>query len=85
VRSVETTPALARLATYRLEHDLTFEELADEMKASGYPLIARTLARLTNGLQRKPLDRTLFKIDRFIATLDDANGHKPKRRKKAKR
>jgi hypothetical protein len=63
-------PFLLRLAAYRLEHDLSFEQLADEMKQAGFPVRARSLhLALTNRLQTKPRERTLYKIQQFVGTL----------------
>jgi len=74
------TPELERLALYRLEHDLTWAELADEMQQAGYPLQARALHNaLTHRLQGLPTDRTLFKIRRFVALLDQKRSRKTAR------
>ena len=56
-----------QLATYRLEHDLSFEELAVLMTDAGYPLRARALhLLLTKRVRTAPRDRTLYKIKRFL-------------------
>lgn len=61
---------LGQLATYRLEHDLSFEELAGQFTEAGYPMRARALhLMLTNRLRTKPHDRTLFKVQRFLERL----------------
>jgi hypothetical protein len=60
-------PLIARLATYRLEHDLSFEQLAALMEDAGYPMRARALhLLLTKRLRTSPRDRTLYKIQRFL-------------------
>jgi len=72
-------PMLLRLAAYRLEHDLSFEELAAQMDEAGYPVRARSLhLALTNRLQTAPRERTLYKIAQFVTTMVI-------RRRKAKR
>lgn len=61
---------VAQLATYRLEHDLSFEGLSAEFSEAGYPINARALHLiLTNRLRTKPHDRTLFKVQRFLERL----------------
>jgi hypothetical protein len=63
-------PDLTRLAAYRLERDLTYDELAAQMKTAGYPVRARSLhLALTARLQTQPRERTLYKIAQFVATL----------------
>jgi hypothetical protein len=67
----ETLSDVDRLAIYRLEHDLTWDQLADEMRAAGYPVAARALHNgLTHRLRRAPTDRTLYKIRRFLELRD---------------
>jgi hypothetical protein len=62
-------PMLLRLAAYRLEHDLSYTELAEQMDAAGYPVRARSLhLALTNRLQTAPRERTLYKIAQFVTT-----------------
>ena len=60
-------PLIAQLATYRLEHDLSFEQLAVLMGDAGYPMRARALhLLLTKRVRTSPRDRTLYKIQRFL-------------------
>jgi hypothetical protein len=68
--------ALVRLATYRLEHDLTYIELSDAMTRAGYPVKARSLHFvLTKRLKTGPLDRTAYKIEQFVThVVDRARG-----------
>jgi hypothetical protein len=70
---MESTPAIEHLRIYRLRHDLTYSQLADQMTDAGYPMLMRNLHRiLQNGLQVGPRDRTMFKIDQFVAYLQAA-------------
>ena len=64
-----TPLTLRRLATYRLERDLTFQQLADEMAAAGYAMRPRSL-HLTLTNRTKPRDRTLYKMAQFLASRD---------------
>ena len=74
-------PYVSRLARYRLEHDLSYQQLAAEMRDAGCPVHARSLHwALTGRLQRQPLDRTLFKIQRFVEQLEDTRGRRGRRR-----
>src|SRR5262245_39670695 len=57
---------VARLAGYRLVHDLTFDALAAEMAEVGYPLTARLLHNALTG-RTQPNDRALYKIQQFLA------------------
>ena len=58
---------IEQLATFRLEHDLSFEQLAVRMAAVGYPMRPRALhLLLTNRIRTEPRDRTLYKIQRFL-------------------
>ena len=62
-------PDLLRLAAYRLEQDLSFEELAAAITAAGYPMRPRALHLiLTNRVATTPRERTLYKIRQFLAT-----------------
>lgn len=65
------TDHVARLADYRLSHSLTFEALAAEMAAAGFPIPARALhLALTNRLKTRPRETTLWKITQFVDGLD---------------
>jgi hypothetical protein len=58
---------IEQLATYRLERDLSFEQLSAEMGKAGYAIRARALHLiLTNRLRTEPHDRTLYKVRRFL-------------------
>jgi hypothetical protein len=58
---------IEQLATYRLERDLTFEQLSAEMGKAGYAIRARSLhLMLTHRLRTEPHDRTLYKVRRFL-------------------
>lgn len=64
--------ALVRLAAYRLEHDLTYIQLSDEMTHAGYPVKARALHfAMTKRLKHGPLDRTAYKIEQFLRHVVD--------------
>lgn len=61
------TALIEQLATYRLEHDLSFEQLAAEMDDAGCPVRSRALhLLLTKRVRTAPRDRTLYKIRRFL-------------------
>lgn len=53
---------LAELNRIRLERDLTYEQLADEIG----DIDPSALHRLLNQPGRRPIDRTLFKIRRYL-------------------
>jgi hypothetical protein len=61
-------PEIAALNTFRLEHDWTFDQLAAEMARAKCPIPSRTLHYLIKRSPRdaRPLDRTLFKIVKFL-------------------
>ena len=62
---------LAQLATYRLEHDLSFEQLSTQMGEAGYPVRPRALhLMLTQRLRSSPHDRTLYKVQRFLERIN---------------
>lgn len=71
----ESADAIARLDRYRLERDLTFEDLAAEMTAAGFSMKTRTLHLALRG-RRAARDRTRFKIREFVAQ------HAPAERKR---
>lgn len=78
--------ALVRLATYRLEHDLTYIQLSDEMTQAGYPVKARSLHfAITNRLKHGPLDRTAYKIEQFVTHVVDRDRGRRKTAKKTRR
>jgi hypothetical protein len=84
---MDMTVMVDRLRTYRLQHDLTFDALAEQMADAGCSVQSRNLHRLLN-LQTKPRDRTLFKVESFIGHLDrlqqQQQRRRPRRRKVAR-
>ena len=78
---LSTNPAVLRLAAYRLEHQLTFTVLADQMAAAGYPVKARALhLALTHRLVGSPRATTLYNMTRFVATVVARPAPKKRRR-----
>jgi hypothetical protein len=73
-----------QLAAYRLERDLTYEALANEMNRAGISINMRSL-HLALTKRAKPRERTLYKINRYIDYLDGAGKKKTTRGKKARR
>jgi hypothetical protein len=69
--SAESELALAKLASYRLENNLTFAELAVEMDAKGCDVAARSL-HLWLTRRTVPVERTQYRIVKFVATLSFA-------------
>jgi hypothetical protein len=68
---------IEQLATYRLEQDLSFEELAAQMGDAGYPVRGRALhLLLTKRLRTAPRDRTLYKIKQFLARTKARRGRR---------
>lgn len=59
--TIELQPELQELNQVRLEADLTYQQLADEIGVD-----ASALNRLLTDPSKKPHDRTLFKIRRFL-------------------
>lgn len=55
-----------RLAAYRLANDMTFQALADEMTAAGFPVKMRALALVLTGKTREPHERMRYKIHGFV-------------------
>lgn len=77
---------LDRLATYRLDHGLTFDALAAEMADAGWGVEAHTLNQaLSRRLQTQPRETTRHKISRFLATLDASPADNPAPRKTRRR
>ncbi len=65
------TAAIERLAQYRREHFLTIPALADEMRAAGCPIPARSLhLALTHRLKTQPRETTRWKIEEFVEALE---------------
>lgn len=61
-------PEIAELNRIRLDEDLTLDELATEISsvAGGDPIDGSTLSKLFSDPDRRPIDRTLHKIRRFL-------------------
>jgi hypothetical protein len=78
----EAQVAVARLAQYRLENNLTFRDLSDEMRKAGWYVPARSL-HLALTRRVVPVDRTQFRIEKFVAFLDDPSSKKTKRSRTA--
>jgi transcriptional regulator with XRE-family HTH domain len=66
---------LIALNQVRLEEDLTYGELGEQIGING-----AALHRILNG-QSDPIDRTLFKIRRFLDEHEAAKGAAPRKRK----
>jgi len=76
---MESTPVVERLRLYRLKNNLTFDQLADQMRVAGCSVHSRNLHRLLmNHLQTGPRETTMFKVERFVALMR-------RRRRKARR
>lgn len=76
-----TDNPIQALATYRLEHDLSFDQLANRMAEAGYAMRGRALhLLLTNRLRSQPRDRTLYKIRQFLASVAVPRRDKSRRR-----
>jgi len=62
---------LGRLNEYRLDHDYTFEQLADAMEKAGFALSPRTLHYVLKRMKPDgvPHDRTLHRIRRFLESV----------------
>ena len=67
-------PEIAALNDYRLEHDCTWLELSAAMAEVGIHISPRTLYHLVkaNPPERKPRDRTLYKLRRFLTLMANA-------------
>lgn len=59
------------LREYRNVHDWTWDQLVADMKRAGVVVSARTVAYLCDPrhLDVRPLDRTLYKIRKYLATI----------------
>jgi hypothetical protein len=81
------TTTIERLRTYRLENDLTFDQLAAEISALGKPIKMRALYSAMTRPDPQPRELTLYKLNRFVRHIDGRNGHghdpAPRRRRKA--
>lgn len=74
-------PIFRRLNAHRLEHDLSFPDLAAEMRKAECRIGTRTLHTLLTKDDQKPRDRTLYKIQKFLNGLK----LKPAKRKRSRR
>jgi hypothetical protein len=74
-------PEIAALDAYRLEHDWTFDQLAEAMDRAHCAIPARTLHYLLKRLPRdaKPLDRTIFKIKKFLKLMQQSEARRAAR------
>ena len=62
-----TDPRIERLRAYRLEEDISYDELAQRMNRAGYAIRVRALhLALTGRLRTLPRERTLYKISQFV-------------------
>lgn len=77
-------PEVARLAEYRLDHDLTFEQLAAEMQAHGLNIKMRALQNALTGRTEAPLHRTMRKIQKFLEVMEQQERQKAERQKARK-
>jgi len=74
------SPEFAALDAYRLDHDWTWQQLANAMAKAECAVPYRTLHYLVKRAPRnaKPLDRTMHKIRKFLELIADEK--KPRRR-----
>jgi len=77
-------PEFAELDAHRLEHDWTWEELAAAMERARTPVAARTLHYLCKRLPEDghALDRTLYKIRKYLEGVRVADKRAAARRAK---
>jgi predicted DNA-binding protein (UPF0251 family) len=78
-RAASVIAEIAELNQIRLDEDLTLEQLAGEIG----DIDASTLSRLFDDAERKPLDRTLHKIRRFLDDRKTAAAAPAGKRKRA--
>ncbi len=76
-------PEFDELNTHRLEHDWTWEQLAFEMARADLSLSARTLHYVCKRLppDGHALDRTLYKIRKYLELVRAADKRAARRRK----
>ncbi len=70
----ESAADVAALNQLRLEEDLTYADLGERIG-----IHSAALHRILNG-RSEPIDRTLFKIRKFLETRDATSKRAPKRR-----
>jgi hypothetical protein len=77
-------PEFDELNTHRLEHDWTWDELAAAMARADLPVSARTLHYVCKRLppDGHALDRTLFKIRKYLERVRVADKRAEARRRK---
>lgn len=66
-RSTPPPPELAALAELRLERGLSFDQLAADMTAAGYPFKKRTLHTILTNPAIRPHETTLHRVRRYLA------------------
>lgn len=65
-----TDPRIERLKLYRLQADLSYEQLALQMRAAGFQIRTRALhLALTGRLQTSPRETTLYKYGAFVERM----------------
>lgn len=72
---MSTLTVVERLNRIRLEHDLTYADLADEIGID-----ASAVYRLLQRSGRKPLDRTLYKVEQFVDRFERQPAARRRRR-----
>jgi hypothetical protein len=76
-------PECAALDQYRLEKDWTFDELAAAMSRAKLGIPARTLNYLLRSPGSiRPLDRTLFKIRKYLKRAQAADARRATERRR---
>ncbi len=77
-------PEFAELEAYRLDHDLTWDELAADMARVAITIPARTLHYVCKRLPADghAQDRTLHKIRKYLAHVRAAEARAATRRRK---
>lgn len=61
-----SVPEITQLHQIRLDRDLTYDQLAEEIQALGFRMTGPTLQRMLMNPHRKPLDRTLHKVRKYL-------------------
>jgi hypothetical protein len=76
---ISATELLDRLEQLRLDKDWSYRQLSEDMRRAGYVLPAGTLHQL---LEDRPnaYKRTLHKIRKYLASLEQQKATSPKRR-----
>lgn len=77
-------PETVELNNVRLAEDWTFDQLADDMDAEGYPVNVRTLHYLIRTMPKdaNPQDRTLYKIRKYLEAYRLHERQKDQRRRR---